>query len=174
MSSPIFRGVLAVALMWLGLTAACAMPRYEYRGRPAQTENRIQLLAGGPHLGVSATQHLSIAYEYSQTDRDLSISAVVDLDQALKTGFNTLERLDIDLNFLDAEGAILATHRVYRSGFRRWILTAELSFEQRVTLPPGADFLLFSYAGRVLDTGSSDPQGAGSAVDWEFWETPLP
>ncbi|MFC1859113.1 hypothetical protein ACFL9U_13980 [Thermodesulfobacteriota bacterium] len=170
------RRSLFTALSFLLMLAlvACSGRLFTYQGVTAKPENRIALRENGPHEGVWKTRDLSISYEHSMVGSELEIAGVVEFAQYLRTGYNTLRKFSLAVNYLDPDGIVLDTRPILTQAQRPWILLKAVSFKTRFDLPAETAAIAFSYRGQAGDEGGGggpmDRHGEG--VSWDFWQGP--
>ena len=146
------------------LFLACNNKFLSYRGRWVEEADRIVLQDGGPHKGSWQTRDVIIDYEYVKDAKSLQISGVVELSDHLKTGFTTLEYMNINVISLE-NGFVLDSKDIKTFGYRRYIdFMGKMTFETHLELSEGAVAVSFSYSGTVMEGG-----GRG---DWSFWKVP--
>jgi hypothetical protein len=155
---------LCVSFIAGSLFLACNNKVFSYRGRWVEDADRITLQDGGPHKGSWQTRDVIIAYEYVKDAQSLQISGVVELSDHLKTGFSTLEYLNINVISVE-NGFVLDSKDIKTFGYRRYIaFMGKMTFETHLELSEGAVAVAFSYSGTVMEGG-----GRG---DWRFWKVP--
>ena len=74
-------------------------------------QDRISLLAGGPHAGSWESNDVHLEYRY--VDRPDSFQ--LNIGGSAKRGY---DQLSVWILFIDAEGKVLVTKSVFNSGFR--------------------------------------------------------
>lgn len=166
----------------LGVMWACAADRGIHRdaGRPTKPYSRISLQTTGDHQERWKTNDIAIDFAYQRqtelfamTGMAIQISGQVELQKRLYN-FPVINYLRIWVHFLDDEGLILSTHRLWTASRRTDTRLIRFDFQRQFPLPPNTAMLTFSYAGKMTD-GGGRPGGLGSGgerVDWDFWWTP--
>ncbi|UCG09013.1 MAG: hypothetical protein JSV83_10325 [Desulfobacterales bacterium] len=155
---------LLMVFILISLFLACNNKIMSYRGRWVEEADRLVLQDGGPHKGRWQTRDVVIEYQYIKDAKSMQISGVVKLADHLKTGFTTLEYLNINVISLD-NGIVLDSKDIKTFGYRRYIdYLGKVTFETRMDLSEGAVAIAFSYSGKVIEGG-----GRG---DWSFWKVP--
>ena len=155
---------LLMVFLLISLFFACNNKIMSYRGRWVEEADRLALQDGGPHKGNWQTRDVTIEYVYVKDAKSLQISGVVELSNHLKTGFTTLEHLNINVVSLE-NGFVLDSKDIKTFGYRRYIdYLGKMTFETRLELSEGAVAVAFSYSGKVVEGG-----GRG---DWRFWKVP--
>jgi len=155
-------GLLALLASALLLTA-CSGNMFSYVGTETKPENRYVLEDGGPHTAEWHSGDLALQYTYRTENSRLYVEGTVVPANRIKH-FHQL-RAWISIHMLDANGIILATHRLWSQygddtyGGFRW------TFKNDWELPPDNQAIGFSFSGTAGGNGEN-----GST--WEFWQTP--
>jgi hypothetical protein len=151
--------LLASTLMLIG----CSGNPFSYVGKEAKPENRYALEDGGPHTAEWHSADLALQYTYRIESGRLYMEGTVVPANRIKH-YSQL-RAWISIHMLDANGIILATHRLWSQygngtyGGLRW------TFKKDWAHPPDNEAIGFSFSGTAGGTGEN-----GGA--WEFWQTP--
>jgi len=167
---------LLVLFVLINLYIACAGSNPLSPGAWVEEADRITLMDGGPHKGTWQTRDLTIHYEFQKAAPSLQITGLVELASYIPMGFNTLEFLNVNIHFLDANGIVLDAKRIKSFGsFRSFRVLGDINLDGRFDLAPDTVAFAFSYSGRA-STGGGGPgmRGSGSegGTDWEFWRVP--
>ncbi len=150
---------------------ACRHSVFNYTGKVVKPENRILLKQGGPHKSVWNTEDLTLSYEYQKQGGTLEISGKIAFANHLVYNFRDFSNFILTVYFADANGRINGEQALASASVGKAIRT--MSFDRRMTLPPGAENMVFGYRGRAVDRSSSDGSfGLNGSIDWEFWTTP--
>lgn len=145
------------------LLSSCGKLGMTYVGTEAKPENRYALEDGGPHTAEWHSADLALQYTYRTESGRLYMEGTVVPSNRIKH-FHQL-RAWISIHMIDANGIILATHRLWSQygndsyGAFRW------TFKQDWELPPDNEAIGFSFSGTAGGTG----ERGGT---WEFWQTP--
>ena len=168
------RWFIPLALMaWL---SACAGTNtFNYNGRTAKPDGRIAIEAGGPYEETWENNDLSISYAYNREADGFDVNGRVKLQKRLAS-FPSVEFLRLNVHFLNSEGTILASHRLWtalgegglggKDYFIHW------QFDRRFTIPEATRTMTFSYNGRMRDRSGSDDSKFGGGDSFDFWRTP--
>jgi hypothetical protein len=129
---------------------------------------------GGPHKGSWKTRDLTIHYEHQEAAPNLQVKGVVEFANYIPMGFSTLDFLNLNIHFLEANGTVLETKRIRSFGsFRSFRLLGELNFNGQFNLTQDTVAFAFSYSGRVSDGGGGPGiMGSEGKTEWEFWKVP--
>jgi len=170
MHSEIRAGSKLFLLMLLGILVtgfwACQHAGFSYRGGMTSKADRISIVDEGTQQGTWETPDLTLAYEYTRSRDDLDLRGRISFSRHLIYGYNTLERFTVQANFAGPEGKILDSVMLLVAG--RNVDLEAMSFSRDFTLPPGSEYMVFSYRGRAKGSGG-DQEGS---VSWDFWKTP--
>jgi hypothetical protein len=152
---------MLTALLGMAVLNACAGKSwFSYTGWEAKPDNRTPLLEGGPHAAQWYTEDLAIHYRYELQGDRLNIEGQV-IPQSRTKHFHQLKAW-VSIHFLDANGTILETHRLWSQrgsdvyGGFRW------GFKHSWELPPDKRAVAFSFTGTAGSKGTT----------WDFWRTP--
>ncbi|MGD8241234.1 MAG: hypothetical protein PVF59_00310 [Desulfobacterales bacterium] len=176
------RAHMGIGLLLCGLWACAATDRGIYRnvGRTTKPHSRITLNTAGDHQERWQTNDIAIDFSYQReadlfamTGMAIQMSGKVELQQRLYN-FPVISYLRIWMHFLDEEGLILSTHRLWTASRHTDTRLIRFNFRRQYPLPPNATMLTFSYTGEMTDGGGRRGPGGrtGDRVDWSFWWTP--
>lgn len=164
---------LFIACLLINLCVACAGGSSLSPGAWVDEKDRITIMDGGPHKGNWQTRDMTINYEYKEAQKALQVSGAIELAEYIPKGFNTLERLQIYIHLLDADGTVLVTRSIKIFGYRRYLdFLDKMTFKDHLDLTENTAYFAFSYSGRVTQgsgTGVSNDRGQ---IDWDFWKVP--
>jgi hypothetical protein len=165
-------GILA-AVGLVALTAACqTSPQWSYTGALAQPDNRLVIEDGGPHPVRWENRDLILDYEYEKSPDQIRMLGRVALQDG-NAKFPAIKRMHVDVHFLDANGLILDTGRLWTSGFWEPMILVNWSFDRTWAIPAGTSMIGFSYSGTVGEQGSGPGKDdGGGGVEWDFWQGP--
>jgi hypothetical protein len=141
------------------MLAACAGIRPDSENRAVAKERRIDLDFGEPQTGTWQGRHVTVEYRYNIEGSRMTIEGRV-----LFPRRKLIDTFDLDLNVTDNTGVILRSELLASAPYRRMIQT--LAFQRNLSLPEGADAMVFSYSGVSRGIG----EGAGSPH--RFWQSP--
>ena len=172
---------VGIGLVLWGLWA-CATDQGIHRdaGRPTKPYSRISLQTTGDRQGRWQTNDIAIDFVYQRatdlfvmTGTSIQMAGKIELQKRLYN-FPVINHLRIWVHFLDDEGLIISTHRLWTASRRTDTRLIRFDFKRQFPLPPNTAMLTFSYEGKMTD-GGGRPGGLGSGgerVDWDFWWTP--
>lgn len=175
------RAHIGIGLLLCGLWA-CVADRGIYRsvGRPTKPHSRITLQIPGDHQERWQTNDIAINFNYQReadlfalTGMTIQMFGDVELQKRLYN-FPVISYLRIWVHFLDDEGLILSTHRLWTASRQTDTHLIRFGFRRQFPLPPNSTMLTFSYTGEMTDGGGRRGPGGqtGDRVDWSFWWTP--
>ncbi|MGD8242119.1 MAG: hypothetical protein PVF59_04800 [Desulfobacterales bacterium] len=174
-----FKWLLPLILI-LSLTACTERFRTSFDGRIAKTDGRVALEAGGPYDLYWETNDIIISGTYQREGESLDLNGRVKLQSRLDSLPN-VSRMWVRVHFLDAEGVIVSTHRLWTAlgdgGMGGKDFFINWDFNRSFTMPSATYAMNFSYDGTVRDSSSSDDGGGGmgrpgGSVGIDFWRTP--
>jgi len=153
--------VALAALAGMTLISSCAGKNwFSYTGWEAKPDNRSVLEKGGPHAAIWTTGDLALHYRYTLNDNRLDIEGRVVPQSRIKY-FPSLTAW-VSIHFLDADGVIVATHRLWSQRGSTVYGAVNWEFHHSWPLPPGDRAVAFSFSGHA---GDNDTR-------WDFWRTP--
>ena len=109
-------------------------------------------------------QDLTVKYTYSADQGQMELSGNIRFANYLSQGFTQLRDFRLNVIFLDQNGKVLEEKGLVtnRGGFD------PLPFKTRLTLPPGAVSIAFSYQGDAIDSASGAGGGGGHSSFWYY------
>ena len=149
---------------------ACQHSIFTYNGRLVKPANRIPLKEGGPHKSEWKEEDLTLNYNYQKQGDALEISGEVTFADHLVYNFRDFNDFFLTVYFTDMGGKINGEQTLTSAGVGQQI--EKMSFNRRLTLPPGSEGMVFGYRGHAVDRSSGGAFGFEGSVDWEFWKTP--
>ena len=150
---------------------ACQHSVFTYNGRMVKPANRIPLKEGGPHKSEWKEEDLTLNYNYQKQGDTLEISGEVTFTNHIVYNFRDFNDFFLTVYFTDVGGKINGEQTLTSAGVGQQI--EKMSFNRRLTLPPGSEGMVFGYRGHAVDRSSgSGSFGIDGSVDWEFWKTP--
>jgi len=151
----------AATLAGMIFISGCADPSwFSYTGWEAKPDNRSALEEGGPHAAIWTSNDLALHYRYELKGNRLDIEGHVVPQNRIKHFPNLTAWVSI--HFLDADGKIVATHRLWSQRGSRTLGGLNWDFHHSWPLPPGDRAVAFSFSGHA---GDNDTR-------WDFWQTP--
>lgn len=140
---------LFITLLFPLSLVGCQSAATFHVGHKVPSGESVQLDAGGPHQGSWETFEVVIPYTYEQHDGTLVISAEARLGDHYRSLYDSLNRFDLDLYFLDETNTVLATTAV-TSSFRQ-STSDPIIFKRSLAIPVGAVAFSFGYQGEVSE-----------------------
>ena len=127
----------------LTMLTGCIGTLFSYRGAVvAQPDNRFAFKESDQQA-VWKTNELAVTYQYRKTSASLKISGNVKLLGGFATGFNAMKYLNVNLLFLDRQGAVIENALIFSAGAGR-------RFEKTIPVPDGTDSFSFAYDGLLV------------------------
>lgn len=145
-----YLSMFAAALMLFG----CHAHGLSYQGAQITRQNDIiPLPEQKAAKGFWKTNELSVDYTGQSSGQMLQIAGVVKLVGGFAVGFNAIDRLAVQVLFLDDQGTVLADAVLYSiQGTTPSDLTP-LRFDRSFPIPAGARAISFAYDGELSDGG---------------------
>jgi hypothetical protein len=112
-------------------------------------------LQQGDQLGVWKTNELALNYKYHMTPEILKIHGAVDLDGGFISGFTSIDRLVVQLLFLDNQGTVLDDVVLYSADYKHQIHMFPMNFDKKIPIPDKTTAISFGYDGRLLGGGGN-------------------
>lgn len=150
---PHFKSSLVViAVVFL---AGCYAKMLTYNGAAVTKPADIVRLqsGGGEQKGQWKTDELSINYRMETTPETLKISGNVKLVGGFAIGFREIDRLAVQLLFLNSQGIVVDTVFLYSPDNHHETDLIPMNFEEIYKIPAGAAAVSFAYDGRLSDNG---------------------
>ena len=115
-----------------------------YLGKTVPEDDRIPLIPGKTNAGTWEAFEYTMAYQYNFHPGSSGLPGKIALNGEVST--RGVAILDIWVNFLDAQGKVLAREGVFSSGF---LLGVKFnSFEVSLETPPGTSAISFTHIAR--------------------------
>ena len=151
--------MFAAALMLFG----CQAHLLSYQGAQITRQNDIiPLPAEKATKGIWKTNELSVDYTGQSSSQMLRIAGVVKLVGGFAVGFNAIDRLAVQVLFLDDQGTVLADAVLYSiQGTTPSDLTP-LRFDRSFPIPASTRAISFAYDGELSD-GAGTPRFSARA-----------
>ncbi len=142
--------MFAAALMLFG----CQAHGLSYQGAQITRQTDIiPLPMQKAAKGIWKTNELSVDYTGQSSGQMLQIAGVVKLVGGFAVGFNAIDRLAVQVLFLDDQGTVLADAVMYSiQGTTPSDLTP-LRFDRSFPIPAGTRAISFAYDGELSDGG---------------------
>jgi|WetSurMetagenome_2_1015567.scaffolds.fasta_scaffold441625_1 hypothetical protein len=157
------RHMLMVAIVLCGLLGTVTRSDSQPQGK------LIPLVAGSPQQGTFSSQYLTIAYNYTFTQNQLTVSGNLNFDNSLTMNYPGLRQFYLEVLLLNGQGGVIERSNVtLRSGFT-WgddEAIAASSFNAQLSVPPQTASLTFYYNGVTQG-------GVGGGSGTSFWNDPV-
>lgn len=167
---------LVTLIVLTNLCIACVGGTSLSPGAWVEEQDRIQIMDGGPNKGSWQTRDLTIHYEFQKASPSLQVSGLVELAEYIPKGFDSLDFLNVNIHFLDANGIVLDVRRLKSFGTSRsFRALGDINFNGRFDLTQDTVAFAFSYSGRATSGGGGPgltARGSGGRTDWDFWKVP--
>jgi hypothetical protein len=155
--------MLMIAIVLCGLLGTATRSDSQSQGK------LIPLVAGSPQQGTFSSQYLTIAYNYTFTQNQLTVSGKLNFADSLTMNYPGLRKFYLEVLLLNGQGGVIERSNVtLQSGFT-WgdnEAIAASSFNAQLSVPPQAASMTFYYNGV---TQGSMGSGAGTS----FWNDPV-
>ena len=141
----VFEKIHPNALMgWMIVLLLCSQfPLFGCTGITIREDRRIPLVANQPYEGVSKTINYILEYNFTFHHKAADETGSMEFTGNLKPT-RPLNTLSIRLQFLDSEGKIIDTERIYGSGYRDG--AGKATIQKHFETPPGAAAIAFAHS----------------------------
>jgi len=139
-----------------------------YKGATITHQNHMIKLQEGDQQGIWKTNELSLKYHYQITPETLKISGDVNLAGGFLHGFSTIDRLVVQLLFLNNQGTVIDNVILYSAENHRPIDLTPMSFDKTIPISQETQAISFTYDGVLFDGGGSD-----DSTSVNIWNFPL-
>ncbi len=126
---------------------------FSYKGATITQQDHIVQLQQGDQKGVWKTNELSLNYNYRMTPENLKVSGTVNLVGGFAIGFSSVERLVVQLLFLDDQGTVIDNVILYSADSHHSTQYIPMNFDRTIPIPANAHAISFSYDGELMDAG---------------------
>jgi hypothetical protein len=145
--------------------SGCNGRLFSYKGATiAQPDHMIQLQQGDQQ-GIWKTNELALKYHYQMTSDTLKLSGTVNLLGGFATGFSSVDRLVVQLLFLNNQGTVIDNVILYSADNHHPTDFIPMNFDRTVPIPADTRALSFTYDGLLLDGGDD---GSTAVSIWNF------
>lgn len=160
--------VLMIFILLCWMLAGAAMSGVVPEGK------RITLVAGGPQQGSLETQYLTINYNYTWSQNQLTVSGGLNFSSSLTMNSpQGLQQFYMEVLLLDSKGEVIERRNVIlKTGFS-WgpdEVAAATGFKAQLSTPAQTNAMTFYYngvsAGSVGGMGSSFWYDPSSGIQW--------
>ncbi|MBI5593358.1 MAG: hypothetical protein HY881_23120 [Deltaproteobacteria bacterium] len=138
---------------------------FSYKGVTITQKNRMVQLQQGDHQGIWKTNELELNYHYQMLPETLNISGTVNLVGGFATGFSSVDRLVVQLLFLNNQGTVIENFIVYSANNYHSINYIPMIFDRTIPIPAETHAISFTYDGMLSDGGGDGPTGISI---WNF------
>ena len=134
--------------------AGCNGRLFTYKGATITQANHIIRLQAGDQRGIWKTNELAIDYHYQMRPESLKISGTVKLVGGFALGFSSINRLNVQLLFLDNQGTVTDNVVIYSAEGHRPVDLTPMNFDETIPIPPDSKAISFTYDGELMDGGN--------------------
>ena len=131
---------------------------FSYKGATITQQDHMVQLQQGDQQGVWKTNELALNYHYQLTPEALKISGTVNLVGGFATGFSSVDRLVVQLLFLDNQGTVIDNVIVYSADYHHSTKYIPMNFDRTIHIPANTHAISFTYDG-TLSGGGYDSTG---------------
>lgn len=157
------RYVLILATAFCVLTAAAGLSSAE------PPTKLVPLVQGGPQQGTFHSQYLTIKYDYTFSQNQLTVSGKLKFADSLTMNYPGLQQFYIEVVLLNAQGGLIERRNVHLKTAYKWgeqETLAASAFKAQFSVPAQTAGMAFYYNG-VTQAGVRD--GGGTS----FWYDPV-
>lgn len=155
---------MSVILTLLGFLNGCQTLQTQPHGMVAE-QNRVPLVESGKDSGVWKGLDLSVQYQVSRSEGEVSLSGKVSFESSVTNNYNQIEYFHLAVIFLDEKGTVLDMRGVV-SGVKSDPDDSQ-PFSAIVVAPRSAKAMAFSYQIKAQEGGNSG--GGGGVRDFFFY-----
>jgi hypothetical protein len=131
----------------------CNRRFFTYKDATIGQPDYVIELQQGDQQGVWKTNELALNYKYHMTPETLKLYGAVELVGGFHTGFNSTDRLVVQLLFLDNTGTVLDDVVLYSADYKHQIHMFPMHFDRTFTFPKNTSAISFTYDGKLTDSG---------------------
>ncbi len=153
--------LLAVCVLVL---AGCRTHLLNLTRGPVPEAYRKPLVEGEPQYNNWRGADLTLDYNYLKTQNTLDLAGRISFDRGTEMNFGNIDNLRMSIYFLDNQGNILGSSGIYSTYWLR--SESNPTFRTRLTVPPGASAIAFSYDGQASSIDGSGNDGGGRVTAW--------
>lgn len=157
------RHMLMAAIVLCGLLGTATMSASQSQVK------LIPLVAGSPQQGMFQSDYLTINYNYTFTQSQLTVSGNLNFDASLTMNYPGLRQFYLEVLLLNGQGGVIERSNVQlRSGFT-WgdnEAMAASAFNAQLSVPPQTAAMTFYYNGVTQG-------GLGGGGGTSFWNDPV-
>ena len=139
-----------VAVVFL---AGCSGRYFTYKDAAITQTDYVIQLQQGDQQGVWKTNELALNYKYHMTPETLRLYGAVDLVGGFYIGFSSVDRLVVQLLFLDNTGTVLDDVVLYSADYKHQIHMFPMNFDRTFPVPANTSAISFTYDGKLMDSG---------------------
>jgi hypothetical protein len=162
MNHPKMTHMLMAAILLCGLLGTATMSASQSQVK------LIPLVAGSPQQGAFQSDYLTIAYNYTLTQNQLTVSGNLNFADSLTMNYPGLRKFYLEVLLLNGQGKVIERSNVtLRSGFS-WgddEAIAASSFNAQLSVPPQTATMTFYFNGAT----QAGKGGGGTS----FWNDPV-
>jgi hypothetical protein len=131
---------------------------FSYKGSTITQQDHMIQLQQGNQQGIWKTNELALNYHYQMSPETLKISGTVNLIGGFATGFSSVDRLVVQLLFLDNQGSVIDNVIVYSADNHHSTKYIPMYFDRMMPFPSDTSAISFTYDG-ALSGGGNDSSG---------------
>lgn len=146
------------------LFVGCQAHVLSYQGAKVTRPKDIISLPGQSSVqGSWKTDELSVHYTWQTSGETLTMTGTVALVGGFAVGFNVIDRLAVQVLFVDGDGTVLADNVLYSVQTVTAANMVPLRFNRTFPVPAGTTGIAFAYDGELSDGGGGGigPGGGG-------------
>ena len=128
---------------------------FTYKDATISQPDYVIQLQQGDQQGVWKTNELALNYKYHMTTETLKLYGAVELVGGFHIGFNSTDRLVVQLLFLDNTGTVIDDVVLYSADYKHQIHMFPMNFDRTFTVPKNTSAISFTYDGKLLDGGGN-------------------
>ncbi len=135
------------------ILAGCSGRYFTYKDAAITQTDYVIQLQQGDQQGVWKTNELALNYKYHMTPETLRLYGAVDLVGGFYIGFSSVDRLVVQLLFLDNTGTVLDDVVLYSADYKHQIHMFPMNFDRTFPVPANTSAISFTYDGKLMDSG---------------------
>ncbi len=142
-------------LVMIAITAltGCNGRLFSYKGATITQQDHMIQLQQGDQQGVWKTNELALNYHYQMSPETLRIFGTVTLIGGFATGFSSVDRLVVQLLFLDNQGTVIDNVILYSADNNHSTKYIPMNFDSTIPIPVAASAISFTYDGALSGAG---------------------
>jgi hypothetical protein len=129
---------------------------FSYKGATITHQDYMIQLQQGNQQGIWETNELSLNYHYQMSPDTLKIFGTVSLIGGFATGFSSVDRLIVQLLFLNNQGTVIDDVIMYSADNHHSTKYIPMNFDRTIPIPAGTRSISFAYDGELSDGNGDD------------------